>query len=333
MLSVEPVAAILAIASALRKLPLFETSDAFRSLRSDLCSSLSWIRLNALPPDRRAPFQRVVDRILNIRLRNDTFLHKDLEALEDLLRSYWHDVQRDSRLMGMLLLNMYGPVANLDEYSEQAITFNRRLLVEEGLVLATPVMKGGYIHDFEITSVTHEGVVFMKEADGLSGNATSRITVFVSHSSRDSELARALVDLLRAALNIPAHAIRCTSLDGYRLPLGVSTDSRLRDELIQAKSFIGILTPSSLYSTYVLFEIGARWGAKLNILPVSAAGLDAEKLSGPLRGINVLALGNTANAHQLIQELASELGLDAQPAASYVRQLQAVVHAAEAAAR
>jgi hypothetical protein len=328
MISIEPVTTILAIASTLRKLPLFEDSDTFRSLHSDLCASLTSIRVNALPPDRRAPFQRVVDRIRDLHWHNDTFLHRDLDVLGDILRSYWQNVQRDNRLMGLLLLNAHGQVVELDHYPEQAITYNRKLLVEEGLVQADPVTKGEYVDYFEITSVTKEGLAFMKESYGESWAAASGISVFVSHSSRDSDLAQALVDLMRAALNIPASAIRCTSLDGYRLPLGVSTDSHLRDELIQAKSFIGILTPSSLQSTYVLFELGARWGARLHILPVAAAGVDAGSLSGPLRGVNVLALGNIANAHQLVDELAAELGLDAQPAASYLRQLQAVVGAA-----
>lgn len=38
--------------------------------------------------------------------------------------------------------------------------------------------------------------------------------IFISHSSTDSELAALLVDLLRSSLDLPAKAIRCTSVGG-----------------------------------------------------------------------------------------------------------------------
>jgi hypothetical protein len=52
--------------------------------------------------------------------------------------------------------------------------------------------------------------------------------VFISHSSADRRLARALVELLRSALNLPADRVVCTSVDGYRLPAGADTDEARR---------------------------------------------------------------------------------------------------------
>lgn len=44
------------------------------------------------------------------------------------------------------------------------------------------------------------------------------IKVFISHSSKDVELVSKLINLFRDALNISPSEIRCTSIEGYRLP-------------------------------------------------------------------------------------------------------------------
>ena len=67
------------------------------------------------------------------------------------------------------------------------------------------------------------------------------IDVFISHSSQDMALAERVVDLLRSALNLRADGIRCTSVEGYRLPVGADSDEQLREELLGARAFVGIL--------------------------------------------------------------------------------------------
>jgi hypothetical protein len=54
--------------------------------------------------------------------------------------------------------------------------------------------------------------------------ATRRgLSIFISHSSKDGDLALALIELLKAGLALAADQIRCSSVDGYRLPVGVNT--------------------------------------------------------------------------------------------------------------
>ncbi len=77
--------------------------------------------------------------------------------------------------------------------------------------------------------------------------------VFISHSSKDEVLALALVELLRSGLGLLANQIRCSSVDGYRLPVGVNSERRLREEVNAAKVAIGLITPSSLSSYFVMF--------------------------------------------------------------------------------
>ena len=148
------------------------------------------------------------------------------------------------------------------------------------------------------------------------------IDIFISHSSKDSDVAEALINFLRASLNISAAKIRCTSVDGYRLPGGTSTDVRLKQELRDATCFIALLTPESLKSTYVLFELGARWGAQLHFTPLLARGITVRDLQSPLSSINALSCESRSQLHQLINELATRSQLTPESAAVYENCLQ-----------
>ena len=112
--------------------------------------------------------------------------------------------------------------------------------------------------------------------------------VFISHSSRDVVVVEFLIDLLRKALNLKSEEIRCTSVDGYRMPGGASVDETLRVEVHDAELLIGIVTPASLKSAYVMFELGARWGAGKRMIPLLASGATPNHLGGPLAGLNAL---------------------------------------------
>lgn len=152
------------------------------------------------------------------------------------------------------------------------------------------------------------------------------IKLFVSHSSEDTELAALLVQLIATALVMRSQDIRCTSVDGYRLPGGSDADQQLRDEILAAECFLGVISPQSLASAYVLFELGARWGAKRHLVPVLAPGLKPQALKGPLRGLNALSCDSMAEVHQLISELAALLNTQIESPAAYQRQLEALVY-------
>jgi hypothetical protein len=137
--------------------------------------------------------------------------------------------------------------------------------------------------------------------------APSTVDIFVSHSSRDEELAKRLVTLIRSALNMPATGIRCTSVDGYRLPVGISVDEKLRQEIHDSNAFIVLLTPNSTASLYVLFELGARWGIRKPLIPLLSGGSATSLLNGPLSAINGLSCDNEAQLFQFVADLAAML--------------------------
>ncbi len=152
-----------------------------------------------------------------------------------------------------------------------------------------------------------------------------KIEIFISHSSQDTKVAEALVELLRNALDIPPAKIRCTSVDGYKLDIGTQTDEQLRKEIYESIAFIGLITQSSIQSAYVLFELGARWGGHLHLSPVLAAGAGPSLLRGPLSGLNALSCDNPADIQQLISNTADTLGRTIAKPSAYQKYVDGLV--------
>jgi len=164
-----------------------------------------------------------------------------------------------------------------------------------------------------------------KEGSDVENMVTSQIRLFISHSSADRDLVERLVEMLRAALGLPASHIRCSSVDGYRLPAGANTDEELRLEVHEATALVGVISASSLNSLYVAFELGARWGAKRPLFPLLAPGTDPSILEGPLSSLNALSSANRAQLYQLISDLAKVLHIKSEEPAVYQRHVDAVL--------
>ena len=155
---------------------------------------------------------------------------------------------------------------------------------------------------------------------------SSDILLFISHSSRDVVLVEALIDLIRIAFNIDSSKIRCTSVDGYRLSGGANTIEQLKKEVHDATAFIGVISAESIKSVYVVFELGARWGADRSLIPIIAPGASPGLLGGPLSGINALDSTNRSQLIQLLDDLSRELSIPLQPAPSYQRKVDAILN-------
>lgn len=171
-----------------------------------------------------------------------------------------------------------------------------------------------------------------KSVDDLA-KQSNKVVLFISHSSKDAALVEMLVDLLRNALALKASEIRCTSIDGYRLPIGAKTDESLRKEILAAKLFVSLISVSSIQSNYVLFELGARWGCGKHLAPLLAHSSTSGNLSGPLGNLNALMCDSSSQLHQLIDDLAEELGIIPQPPASNQRNIDKIVSYTERALR
>lgn len=152
------------------------------------------------------------------------------------------------------------------------------------------------------------------------------IRIFISHSSEDQHLAGRLAHLLCISLRLQPELVRCSSVDGYRLPAGIEVNKRLREEVCDADAFICILSNASLSSMYVLFELGARWGCGRYLVPLVTPGTRLSELRGPLSGLNILRADNPAQLSQLISDVGSIICVQSAPKEAYQALIDEVVN-------
>lgn len=170
--------------------------------------------------------------------------------------------------------------------------------------------------------------IFNTHIGGIGEKTTMR--VFISHSSADKGIAEDFVKLLRASLRLSAKDIRCTSVDGYRLPGGADASEQLRQEVFESDIFIALLSPISIQSIYVMFELGARWGAKKLFIPILVKGLTAGALRAPLSAIHAINGAEEGQLHSLLEQCRNSLSLDLEPTDAYLANLKSFVSSATA---
>lgn len=155
--------------------------------------------------------------------------------------------------------------------------------------------------------------------------ASKNIDIFISHSAADLDLATRLVKLLATSLHVRRDRIRCTSVAGTRLPSGALTSELLRDEIREARTFIGLISPASIKSSYVSFELGARWLTGLQLTPIIVPPGGFDLLPAVLKERHALRTDERTDIQQLLDEIAKELGIFLQPANVYEDELSAVL--------
>ena len=196
---------------------------------------------------------------------------------------------------------------------------NRVLRDDQRVQLAEHMKKASEALERTVMTPTHQGRDF---------TAKTSIRLFVSHSSADAGCAATLVDLVRAAMQISPEDIRCTSVPAYKLPAGTPADEALKMEAFESQVFVALLTPSSLKSTYVLFELGARWASGRRLCPVLTNGTVAEALRAPLKALHAINGTDEAEVSELLLLISQELKLPMNKPSTWHAQLKAYVEQA-----
>jgi hypothetical protein len=138
----------------------------------------------------------------------------------------------------------------------------------------------------------------------------SGIKIFISHSSLDQGVAESLIDFLEAGLTAPRGTIRCTSVHGYKLEGGDDGPDVLRQDLNDCSVVLGLITPNSLRSAYVLMELGAAWALGRKAIPLLAPGTPRPDL-GPFKDIHSLNIDVLPEMVSVFGTIAKSAGLQA----------------------
>jgi hypothetical protein len=133
--------------------------------------------------------------------------------------------------------------------------------------------------------------------------------VFISHRHKDEPVVSALTALLEQAFYVESSDIRCTSVQPYMLTPGERTSDLLRKEIAGAELVIGVLSPDTTESNYVLCELGASWGRDVPTFPVLIRGATFADVPSPLSERHSISLEKDENGLQLIDYIASRTSL------------------------
>lgn len=174
----------------------------------------------------------------------------------------------------------------------------------------------------DVTSNFIKGNFGLKKENMITPSTNIRKDIFLSHSNEDEDIAEKIISIINKAYNIEKDKIRCTSVPGYKLPIGSYTDEQLRDEILSSKVFIALITKNSIKSIYVQFELGARWGQKLPLFPLIYDKKGFSLLEGPLRSINALDASKETGMIQFIKDLGKELRLTSNDILTYYNDIK-----------
>ena len=153
------------------------------------------------------------------------------------------------------------------------------------------------------------------------------IKIFLSHSATDEPLASALVDCLMASMVLDDDELRCTSIAGHKLPVGSDFAATLLEDIGDSSVVIGLVTRNALSSSWVLFELGATWGAKKNMKPLVTDEVDLKMLPGPVSGRHVARMSSRSDVAQFLEEITNLVAAKPRSSAKVNKAIETVLAA------
>ena len=143
--------------------------------------------------------------------------------------------------------------------------------------------------------------------------------IFISHSVRDKELIRTLVDFLQMGMGIGKEDIFCTSYP-EELPSGENFIEIIRQQMRNCEAAFLVITDNFLRSPFCLTELGAAWGLGKRLFPLLLTSIDKVERT-PLKGLQVRFLNKENDVSAIYDELRNNGIITKTSTAEYIRRL------------
>jgi predicted acylesterase/phospholipase RssA len=148
--------------------------------------------------------------------------------------------------------------------------------------------------------------------------------VFLSHSHKQKQLAKAIRDLLQKTIGLKGSEIRCTS-SGQGFRTGSHLDATSQHEAASARVFLCLITEDAAQSPHVRAEIESRLRSDgKRILPILGPGAAAETIQ-ELRQRVARRCDDENELLHLVEDVARDLGRALEPS---LREVNAEIQAA-----
>ena len=132
-------------------------------------------------------------------------------------------------------------------------------------------------------------------------------SVFISHSSKDKELAEAIVELIQHGIGLPENEIFCSSVEGYGIPSGEDFLLYIKEQMEAPKMVILLLTPSYWKSQFCLCEMGGAWFKSHRIFPIIVSAVNNNDLQAVLLTTQAFQINNDLKYNDIRKLLFDEL--------------------------
>jgi hypothetical protein len=128
-------------------------------------------------------------------------------------------------------------------------------------------------------------------------------SVFISHAVKDKILVKEIVDLIEDGMGVPEDEIFCSSLKGYGIPSGKNFVTYIKEQLIEPKVVVLVLTPSYFESRFCLSELGAAWIKSHEIFPILVPPLAYGDVKDVLLGTQLAKVDDDIRYNDLLEVL------------------------------
>lgn len=186
----------------------------------------------------------------------------------------------------------------------------------------------------------------MKEKQRETNNIViQKDKVFISHSSKDEEFVVKLAQFFEL-LGVNHNNIFCSSIEGQGVKHGKKIEEAVRNEIIEDKVLIYIISKNFLGSNYCLNELGAGWiladtrTQSKNLFHIKLPDISFDDIKGFIGGGDKCTECNEKSMTTFVEEFEEVLGLPLKKATVYrnlvdnfIKDTQAFIDAAEQASK
>ena len=136
--------------------------------------------------------------------------------------------------------------------------------------------------------------------------------IFISHSEKDKEYAKAFVELLED-MHVPKKRIFCTSLADYGIPLNKDIYEAIKEQFTHNNIYVIFLLSENYYkSAACLNEMGATWVLQKDYTTILLPGYEYTEIRGAINagGIGIKLDEDTDNLKHRLYQLKNKLEED-----------------------
>lgn len=144
-----------------------------------------------------------------------------------------------------------------------------------------------YNHYVDIRPTVKGIEYIMKKKAGIitNNNYKQKENVFISHSSKDEDFVIRLSQFFQL-LGIERNNIFCSSIEGQGVKHGKKIETAVRNEMIEDKILVFVISANFIKSEYCLNELGAGWILSderiqnKNLFHIKLPGIDFDNIKG-----------------------------------------------------